>query len=81
MTHLETPAVLKSVGLTQADLTECMADPETEKLVEADIAQATRAETKGTPNFVILGPNNVQLQIPGLPKPEILQAIINRISE
>jgi protein-disulfide isomerase len=81
MGHLDTPAVLKSVGLTQADLSECITDPKTAELVDADVKEAVIAETKGTPNFVIIGSHGEQVPIPGLPKIETLQAIVNKLSE
>jgi protein-disulfide isomerase len=79
MGHLDTPAVLKSVGLTQSDLTECIADPKTAAIVDADVKEAITAETKGTPNFVIIGSHGEQVPIPGAPKLEILQAIVNKM--
>lgn len=79
MSGLETKDILKKLDLTTEDLADCVVDPKTEQRVQEDITLATKAKTTGTPNFVIMGPNGVQIQLPGQPKAETLEVIITQL--
>ena len=64
--HRPIPELVQAAGLDERRLQACLASPETEARLQADIEAATRIGLKGTPTFVIGG-----RQYPNLP-PELL---------
>jgi protein-disulfide isomerase len=66
--HRPIPELVRAAGLDEAKLQACIASPETDARLRADIEAAVRVGLKGTPTFVIGG-----RQYPNLP-PELLPA-------